>query len=276
MKCSAIERCTSTRWVEMQLCPAWANPATRIFDAAVFQSLSAFDDDRGVVAELEADLLARSPAADAPTDLGRPGERDQGDVGMVDDRVADRAATAGDDVQPLRRQTALVDQQLGEGDRRQRRLAGGLEHHRAAGGDGRGQLVGDQVEREVERRDRADDADRHAQGEADLALAGGGGVERHHLTVERARLGGGEPERADRPLRLGAGGPDRLGGLGGDDAGEALLLLGERHRGAVEHLGPLPAGSGDSRQGRRGDGDGTVDVGGGARGDGAHERSVVR
>ena len=38
--CSAISRCTSTRWVEMQLCPAWANPATRIFDTAVFQSLS--------------------------------------------------------------------------------------------------------------------------------------------------------------------------------------------------------------------------------------------
>ena len=69
------------------------------------------------------------------------------------------------------RQPAVVDQQLGEGDPAERRLAGRLEHDRAAGGDGRRQLVGDEVEREVERADRPDDADRHAQREAELALA---------------------------------------------------------------------------------------------------------
>ena len=45
-------------------------------------------------------------------------------------------------------------------DRRERRLARGLQHHRAAGGDRGRELVGDEVEREVERADRADDADR--------------------------------------------------------------------------------------------------------------------
>ena len=68
-------------------------------------------------------------------------------------------------------QAAVVDQQLGEGDAAERRLAGRLQHHRAAGGDGRRQLVGHEVEREVERADRADDADRHPQREAELALA---------------------------------------------------------------------------------------------------------
>ena len=34
-------RCTSTRWVRMQLWPAWLNPATLIFAAAVCQSPSA-------------------------------------------------------------------------------------------------------------------------------------------------------------------------------------------------------------------------------------------
>ena len=41
MNASTMSWCTSTRWVEMQLCPAWENPATRILLAAVFQSLSA-------------------------------------------------------------------------------------------------------------------------------------------------------------------------------------------------------------------------------------------
>ena len=100
------------------------------------------DDDRRVVAELEADLLARRPGTDAPADVGRAGERDQRDVGVVDDRVADRAAAAGDDVEVLGGQAALVDQHLGERDRAERRLAGRLQHHRAAGGDRRARACG--------------------------------------------------------------------------------------------------------------------------------------
>ena len=161
------------------------------------------DDDRSVVAELEADALARE-RADAPTDIGRAGERDQGDVGMIDDRVADRAAAAGDDVEVLGGQAALVDQHLGQFDRAERCLAGRLEHDGTTGGDRRSELVGDEVEREVERGDRADDADRHAEGEAQLAFAGGDRVERDHLPRQLARLGGGELERADGALGLGA------------------------------------------------------------------------
>src|SRR4029078_1542912 len=40
VKSSAIELCTKIRCVEMQLCPAWLNPATLILAAAVFQSPS--------------------------------------------------------------------------------------------------------------------------------------------------------------------------------------------------------------------------------------------
>src|SRR5881227_2974117 len=47
---------------------------------------------------------------------------------------------------------------------RERRLAGGLEHDRAARGEGGSQLVRDEVAREVEGRDRADDPDRPAEG----------------------------------------------------------------------------------------------------------------
>ena len=63
-------------------------------------------------------------------------------------------------------------EQVGERDRRLSGVwTGRLEHDRAAGRDRRRELVGDEVEREVERADRADDADRHAQREAELALA---------------------------------------------------------------------------------------------------------
>ena len=58
--------------------------------------------------------------------------------------------------------------------------------------------------------------------------------------VSRARLGCGERERRHRALRLDPRGLDRLGGLLGDDAGELLGALGEQLRGAVEDLGALP------------------------------------
>ena len=62
--------------------------------------------------------------------------------------------------------------ELREQERRERRLRRGLEHDGAAGGERRRDLVRDEVEREVERRDRADHADRAAQRERELALAG--------------------------------------------------------------------------------------------------------
>ena len=64
-----------------------------------------------------------------------------------------------EDVEPARRQARLV-LELGEEQRRERRLRGGLEDDGAAGRERGGDLVRDEVEREVERADRADDADR--------------------------------------------------------------------------------------------------------------------
>ena len=110
---------------------------------------------------------------------------------MVDDRVSDRRATADHDVEPLRRQAAVLDEQLGELDRAERGLPRRLQDDRATGRDRRGDLVRDQVEREVERRDRTDHTDRTPHREPDLALAGRDRIERNEVAVERARLGGG-------------------------------------------------------------------------------------
>ena len=126
-------------------------------------------------------------------------------------------------------------------DRAERRLAGRLEHHRAAGGDRRRQLVGHEVEREVERGDRPDHADRHAQREAELALAGRRCASSG--TISPASVRASAAANWNVPTARSASTPcglDRLGRLPGDDRGELLAALGEPHRGAVEDLGPLP------------------------------------
>ena len=194
-------------------------------------------------------FLRGGAAADAPADLGRTGERDERDVGVVDDRVADRAAAAGDDVEVAGGQPALVEQDARERDRRERRLARGLQHDRAAGRDRGRELVRDEVEREVERADRADDADRHAQRERELAFAGRARVHRHDLAGERARRDRRERERRDRALRFDARGLDRLGRLGRDDLRELLDALRRRCARRVSrisarfHAGSGPASS---------------------------------
>ena len=85
--------------------------------------------------------------------------------------------------------------ELGEEQRRERRLRRRLQDDGAARGERGRDLVGDEVEREVERRDRTDDADRNAQRERELADAGGRRVHRNDVAGELARLDGGHRER---------------------------------------------------------------------------------
>src|SRR5437016_3689075 len=80
-----------------------------------------------------------------------------------------------------------------------------------SGGDGGRQLVGHEVQREVERAYGADDADGYAEGERQLSLAHAARLDRHDIAREAAGLDGGEREGADGPLRFDA---RRLDGLG--------------------------------------------------------------
>ncbi len=184
---------------------------------------------------------------------------------MFDDGVADRASASGDDVEVVGGQAALVDEQGGEGDGAQGRLRRRLEDDGATGGDRRSELVGDEVEGEVERRDRPDDTDRNAHGEPDLALAGGDRIEGDDLTGERAGLGGGELERPDGALRFDPCRADRLGSLGCNRPGELLLAFAEQAGRCVEDLGPLPPRQGASLQRLPCRRDGAVDVVGGGQ-----------
>ena len=110
---------------------------------------------------------------------------------------------------------------------------------RAPGCERGGDLVRDEVQREVERADRPDDPDRDTLREGELALAGLGGVHRHHLACERARLDRRHRERRHRARDLDAGRLQRLAGLRGDLARDLVGPLAKGARDADEDLRPL-------------------------------------
>ena len=110
-------------------------------------------------------FLRAARGAELPAHVRRAGERDQLDPRVVDQDVADLARPSDDDVQPPGRLSG-VGERLRQEERRERRRRRGLEDARAAGGERRPDLVRHQVQREVERRDRPDDADRPAHDHA--------------------------------------------------------------------------------------------------------------
>jgi hypothetical protein len=188
------------------------------------------------VAELERHLLPGGALAEAPPDVARAREGDHPHPVVLNEDVADRGRGADDDVQPPRRKAGL-GLELGEEERREGRLARGLQDDGAPGGERGRHLVRDEVEREVEGADRTDDADGRPERERELACAGGGGVHRHDLAGEPPRDCGRGLERRHRALRLDARGLHRLARLGADRARELLVALGEELRDAREDVG---------------------------------------
>ncbi len=82
--------------------------------------------------------------------------------------------------------------------------------------------MGGQVEREVERADRRDRADREAPGDPDPVLRGRQQVERDQLAGHPLGLLGAEPEGQGRPVDLDQRVADRLAGLERDEPAELL------------------------------------------------------
>ena len=225
----------------MQLCPANENAFAAQRVAASSTSASASTITGVALPSSRLTFFFGGPLPDAPADGARAGERDQLDALVLDEDVPDLRRGADDDVQPARGQAGLV-LELREEERRQRRLRGGLEDDGAAGGERRRDLVRDEVERKVERRDRADHADRPPQRERELALAGLRGVHRHHLAGELARLDGRHRVRRHRPRHLDARRLQRLARLGGDLLRRLVGPASERARDAHEDLGALVRG----------------------------------
>ncbi len=122
------------------------------------------DQEGRVAAQLQTHLLdgVRRLLHQQTADLGRAGEADLAHRLIGRQFAADGRGRAGDDVEQAGRQARLF-RQNGQGQGRERRLAGGLQHHGAAGGQGRADLAGDHGGGEVPRRDRAHHPDRLAQ-----------------------------------------------------------------------------------------------------------------
>src|SRR5207344_1923094 len=104
------------------------------------------------------DLLLRRALLQAPALAARAGEGDRLYALVPYEHVADLGGGARHDVEPARKQACLV-LELRQEERRERGGACGLQHHGAAGRERRGELVCDEIEGEVEGRDRPDDPD---------------------------------------------------------------------------------------------------------------------
>ncbi len=192
-------------------------------------------DAGALAAELERDALDRAGrlARDLDADLGRAGEADLADERMLDERVADGAAGAGDDVEHAGGQ-ARLEPELRVAQGREGGEAGGLEHHGVAGGDRRRRLPVADVEREVPRRDQGGDADRLAEGEHDaVAVDGDGGAE------ELVHGAGVVAHHGGRVAGAPAGVADRHAHVARLEQPQLVDVLLEQVGPAVEHLGAL-------------------------------------
>ena len=235
------------RCVEMQDWPAWLNPATRILSAATSQ-LASDSMITGALLPSSRPTFLRGARALIP-------QPTSGEPVNVMSAMSGSSTSALPTVDPLpvttfklaERETALLEQHFRQGDGREGRLAGRLEHDRAASGDRGCHLVGDEVQREVEGADGTDDTDRHAEGEAELPFSRRGRVERDHLACELSGLHGRELERPDRALGFDPSGADGLGRLLGDDPRELLDPLLQPLCGGVEDLGSPPRWKGRAR-----------------------------
>ena len=263
------------RWIEMQLWPAWEKAWICALSAAVSQSPSAWTISGALEPSSRLTFLWGT--------LLRMPQPTPAEPVKVIARVSSCSTIALPTSEPGPGMTlsqplgeAGLDQDRGQLQRRDRRLAGGLEHDRVAGGDRRPELVGDEVEREVEGADRADDAVGDAQHHAELADAGRRGLHRHRAAGQLARLDRGEGEGVDAAFGLDPGCLQRLAGLGGDRQRQVLDPLADQLGGAVEQRGALVLGEIGGLEGLAGGLGGAVDERGVAFGDAADHASRHR
>ncbi len=232
------------------------------------------DDDRVLAAELEMDVLEAFGRRfqHLHARLARAGQRDDADVRVADEPLADRASATVDDVDDAGRHAGLGEElreALSEGGR----VGRGLEDDRVPGDERGRDLPGRDRDREVPRRDDADDADRHAHRHLELVLQ----LRRRRLTEEATTLAGHVVAHVDRFLDVTARLRLHFPHLVRHEVGEVGLVLGHELGEAEEDLATL----------RRGDeapvlvrslrsGNGAVDVLGPGTREDADEVSVGR
>ncbi len=228
----------------MQLWPAKENAFAASFVAASSISASASTTTGVALPSSRFTRFFDRALADLPADARGAGERDQLHALVLDDDVADLGGGPDEDVEPARGEPGL-GLELAEQEGGERGMPGGLQHDGTAGGERGGDLVRDEVEREVEWGDGADDPDRHTHRVSDLPDPRGGSVHRDDLAREAARLDRGHRVGGHGSLGLDPGGLHRLSGLGGDRLRDLVVSLLQERGHAVEDCGALVGGKGE-------------------------------
>ena len=142
------------------------------------------DDMRALAAAFERDALHVALAGidhHQLADLRRAGEADDVDVGMQRQRLARALAEARHDIEHAVGNAGLLGE-LGEIERAERRLLGGLQHDRIAGDQRGADLPGRDDQRIVPGHDGADHAERFLAHHRDVARA-----DRRDLVVDLVR-----------------------------------------------------------------------------------------
>ena len=207
-------------------------------------------------------------------DVAAAGEGNLADAGVGADGVADFAAGAGDALDGVGGHSGF-EEDFGELEGGERGVAGGLDNHGVAGGDGGADFVADEVEGEVEGADGGDDAAGDAHGEAELAGDTGCAVEGDGLAVDAFGFLGGAGDGLDGASHLATALGDGLAFFEGDGAAEVFGALFHELGGAAENQVALVAGdAGHFLCALDGGGDGEVDVVGVAAGDGVDGGAV--
>ena len=178
-------------------------------------------DDHGILAaefELHFLQMLAGEFADPAPDMARTGERHHGDVGIGANRLA-RLGAARQDLQHAFGQLSLLENPGNDESAGQCGARIGLEHHRVAGRERGRDRAARQDEREIERRNHADDATRQPARDADAA-----GIGRQHQALRLGAHGGGTIEDFRHHM-------DFESGLGRDaaglprDPGDQLFLI---------------------------------------------------
>jgi hypothetical protein len=183
----------------------------------------AVNDDARIAAQFENDFFLPRVVLDGPTDSGAAGETDELDALIGDQqsgifvREQKRIESA---IGPSRLLNHFRQQQRGE-----RRLRRGLEHHGTAGGNGRRDFVGDQIQREIKRRDAGDGTERKPFDDAPTPGSRLLPIQRQIFAIAANRFFGGNIEGENGAVHFAAGALDGLARFERNGAGKFFFAL---------------------------------------------------
>ena len=173
-----------------------------------------------------------------PANSARADETQKGDPGIGHERLGELVGLGKENLTPAGRQPGLMQQayQIQAGERRGVRR---LDDHRAAGGDGRHDLMDDQIQRVIEGRDGGDDADRLEDREGPPICARRRQPHRDFPPGHDAQLVGGVAHAVDGAVGFDQRVGQRLAPLARDLTSEMLALAFHQFCELAEDLDPL-------------------------------------